>query len=50
MKSAAVIIQKNFRAYNGKRKYIQMKTGDNIKTDSYVHIFFLAIGLEKPRF
>ena len=27
-----------------------MKTGDNIKTDSYVHIFFLAIGLENLDF
>ena len=27
MRSAAVVIQKNFRAYNGKKKYQQMRTG-----------------------
>ena len=31
MRAAAVVIQKNFRAYNGKKKYQQMRTGEHYK-------------------
>ena len=31
MRAAAVVIQKNFRAYNGKKKYQQMRTGEHVK-------------------
>lgn len=31
MRAAAVVIQKNFRAYNGKKKYQQMRTGEHAK-------------------
>ena len=27
MRAAAILIQKNFRAYNGRKKYIKMRTG-----------------------
>lgn len=62
MRAAAVVIQKNFRAYNGRKKYQQMRTGEAPKKlnfpkqRSYLHFasllpnlkLFSCLMLEQP--